>query len=58
MGEPEAMTARAASGDSADALLPRGDRRRALTGLDPELPVVLKYLGRWVLVILGEIPSA
>ncbi len=58
-GAPQLVAAAfAVAGDSADTLLPRGDWRRALTGLDPGLPVVVKYLGRWVVVTLAEIPSA
>ena len=58
-GAPQLVAAAfAVAGDSADTLLPRGDWRRALTSLDPGLPVVVKYLGRWVVVTLAEIPSA
>jgi hypothetical protein len=58
-GAPQLLAvAFAVVGDSADTLLPRGDWRRALAGLDPGLPVVVKYLGRWVVVTLAEIPCA
>ena len=58
-GAPRLLAAAfAVAGDSADTLLPSGDWRRALAGLDPELPVVVKYLGRWVVVTLAEIPPA
>ena len=48
----------AVAGEPGDTLLPRGDWRQALSGLDPELPLVVKYLGRWVVVTLAEIPPA
>ncbi len=48
----------AVAGEPDDTLLPRGDWRQALSGLDPELPLVVKYLGRWVTVTLAEIPPA
>jgi len=58
-GAPQLLAAAfAVAGESADTLLPSGDRRWALAGLDPELPVVVKYLGRWVVVTLAEILPA
>jgi hypothetical protein len=46
----------AVAGESGETLLPRGDWRFALQDVDPDLPVAVKYLGRWVVVTLGEIP--
>jgi len=58
-GAPELLAAAfAVAGDSGETLLPQGDWRRAPSRLDPELPMVVKYLGRWVVVTLAEIPSA
>jgi hypothetical protein len=53
---PEAA-AFAVVGERADTLLPRGDWREGAQDVDPQLPVTVKYLGRWVLVTLGEIPA-
>ena len=47
----------AVAGESGDTLLPGGDWRGGATGADLHLPVVVKYLGRWVVVTLGEIPG-
>lgn len=59
VGAPELLAAAfAVAGDSGETLLPQGDWRRAPSRLDPGLPVVVKYLGRWVVVTLAEIPSA
>jgi len=55
--EPEAA-AFAVIGEFGDTLLPAAGWREAAEGTDLELPVVVKYLGRWVLVTLGEIPGA
>jgi hypothetical protein len=48
----------AVTGESGDTALPAGDWRPALGALDPDLPVAVKYLGRWVVVTLAEIPCA
>lgn len=53
---PEAA-AFAVAGESGETLLPAGGWRAGAEGADPELPVAVKYLGRWVLVTLGEIPG-
>jgi hypothetical protein len=45
----------AVAGESGDTLLPLGGWGPAGSGLDPELPVAVKYLGRWVVVTLAEI---
>ncbi len=54
--EPEAA-AFAVVGEAGDTLLPRAGWRAGMGDADPELPVAVKYLGRWVLVTLGEIPE-
>jgi hypothetical protein len=54
---PEAA-AFAVAGESGDTVLPAGDWRGGAVGADPHLPVVVKYLGRWVVVTLEEIPGA
>ena len=53
---PEAA-AFAVTGESGDTLLPGGDWRSEAAAVDPHLPVVVKYLGRWVVVTLEEIPG-
>lgn len=47
----------ALAGESDDTQLPAGGWRTALAGADPHLPVVVKHLGRWVVVTLEEIPG-
>jgi hypothetical protein len=54
--EPEAA-AFAVTGESGDTLLPRAGWRAGAEQADPHLPVAVKYLGRWVLVTLEEIPA-
>ena len=54
---PEAA-AFAVAGESGDTLLPAEDWRAGADSADPDLPVVVKYLGRWVVVTLEEIPGA
>ena len=54
---PEAA-AFAVAGEPDDTLLPSGDWLGGAVGADPHLPVAVKYLGRWVVVTLEEIPSA
>jgi hypothetical protein len=54
---PEAA-AFAVAGEEGETLLPTGGWREGAEDADPELPVVVKYLGRWVVVTLGEIPGA
>ena len=53
---PEAA-AFAVTGESGDTLLPGWDWRGEAAAVDPHLPVVVKYLGRWVMVTLEEIPG-
>jgi hypothetical protein len=47
----------AVAGESGDTLLPRSGWCPARNDIDPELPVAVKYLGRWVVVTLAEIPG-
>jgi hypothetical protein len=47
----------AVAGEPGETLLPRPGWRTEAEGLDPELPVAVKYLGRWVVVTLGELPG-
>jgi hypothetical protein len=44
----------AVAGDPADSLLPSADPTAVLVGVDPDLPLAVKYLGRWVVVTLAE----
>ena len=55
--QPEAA-AFAVAGETEETLLPAGGWRDGAEDADPELPVVVKYLGRWVVVTLGEMPGA
>jgi hypothetical protein len=54
--EPEAA-AFAVIGEQGETLLPRAGWRAGAEQADPQLPVAVKYLGRWVLVTLAEIPA-
>jgi hypothetical protein len=54
---PEAA-AFAVVGEQGETLLPAGAWRQGAQGVDPQLPVVVKYLGRWVLVCLEELPAS
>lgn len=47
----------AGAGGSDDTELPGRGWRTGVAGADPHLPVVVKHLGRWVLVTLEEIPG-
>lgn len=55
--EPEAA-AFAVHGESGDTLLPGWGWRTGAQGIPADLPVAVKYLGRWVLVTFVEIPEA
>jgi hypothetical protein len=55
--QPEAA-AFAVTGETGETLLPAGRWQDGAEAADPDLPVVVKYLGRWVVVTLGEIPGA
>ena len=48
----------AVAGEPGDTLLPARRMAAGSERLDPELPLVVKYLGRWVIVTLAEIPPA
>jgi hypothetical protein len=48
----------AVAGEQGDTLLPEDGWQPASTGLDPETPAVVKYLGRWVVVTLAELGPA
>jgi len=54
--EAEAL-AFAVAGQTEETVLPAAGWREGVGDLDPKTPVVLKYLGRWVLVTAGEIPG-
>jgi hypothetical protein len=53
---PEAASF-AVAGVAGDTVLPEEGWRSGVTEVDPHLPVVVKYLGRWVVVTLEEIPG-
>jgi hypothetical protein len=53
---PEAA-AFAVTGEAGDSFLPGGAWRDGAEAVDPDLPLVVKYLGRWVMVTIGEIPA-
>jgi hypothetical protein len=55
--QPEAA-AFAVAGEAGETLLPAAGWPDGAEDADPELPVAVKYLGRWVVVTLGEIPGA
>ena len=55
--QPEAV-AFAVAGEAGETLLPVGSWREGAEDADQELPVVVKYLGRWVVVTLGEMPGS
>ncbi len=42
--------------DPAETVVPSAECRQTLAGIDPELPVVFKSLGRWVQLPLSELP--
>jgi hypothetical protein len=57
-GHEEILAAAVAiPGDGSDTVLPSAECRRALAGIDADLPVVIKHRGRWVLVLLSQLPS-
>jgi hypothetical protein len=45
----------AAPFDPADTVLPSAQSHRCLTGIDPELPLVIKQHGRWVMVQASKV---
>jgi hypothetical protein len=48
----------AVAGDPADTILPSAECRRSLAAVDPDLPVLVKKQGRWVLLLLSQLPSS
>lgn len=44
----------AVAGESAETLLPGSESYRVLAGIDPDLPLVVKYQGRWVMLPLSR----
>lgn len=47
----------ATTGPSAQTVLPSEESRRALEAVDPDLPLVVKYRGRWVVRSLSDLPG-
>lgn len=47
----------AVAGDSAETLLPSPESHQVLAGIDPDLPLVVKYQGRWVMLPLSRFTS-
>ena len=45
----------AVAGDSAETVLPSPESHRVLAGIDPDLPLVVKYQGRWVMLPLSRL---
>jgi hypothetical protein len=42
---------------SLPTLLPSDESRRALEAVNPDLPLVVKYRGRWVVKFLSDLPE-
>ena len=55
-GEEILAVAVASPSDPADTVLPSAESLGILAGVDPDLQVVFKQRGRWVMVSLSEIP--
>ncbi|MBN1629606.1 MAG: hypothetical protein JW990_07580 [Thermoleophilia bacterium] len=53
-----AAAAVAVANDPAPTVLPSAESRRCLADLDPDLPVVFKHRGRWVLLLLSQLPDS
>jgi hypothetical protein len=47
----------AVADDPAETVFPSDGSRQALAGIDPDLPLVVKQQGRWVLLLLSQLPS-
>ena len=47
----------AVANDPSSTLLPSAESRACLAGIDPDLPLVVKQFGRWVLVALSKLPD-
>ncbi|OFW57439.1 MAG: hypothetical protein A2133_06620 [Actinobacteria bacterium RBG_16_64_13] len=46
----------AVADDPAETIYPSAEIRGCLAGIDPDLPVVVKKQGRWVLLLLSQLP--
>ncbi len=58
-GDEEILAAAAAAPfDPADTVLPSAGSHRCLSGIDPELPLVIKQHGRWVMVPASKVTPA
>lgn len=56
-GDEEVVAAAIAAADDPSATVyPSAESHRCLAGLNPDLPVVVKQHGRWVLLLLSQIP--
>ncbi len=47
----------AVANDPADTVLPSAECRLSLAGINPDLSLVVKQHGRWVLLALSDLPS-
>jgi len=47
----------AVADEPSDTVLPSDGSRAVLAGIDPDLPVVFKHHGRWVLHLLSQLPD-
>jgi len=54
-GEKIVAAAVAVANDRSATVMPSQESRRCLAGLDPDLPLVVKQRGRWVLILLSEL---
>jgi hypothetical protein len=58
-GEADIVAAAVAvANDPAQTDLPSMESRQCLTDLNPDLPMVFKQRGRWVLLLLSQLPSS
>ena len=53
-----AAAAMAVVNDPAQTVLPGAESRQCLADVDPDLPVVFKQRGRWVLLLLSQLPDS
>ena len=53
-----AAAAVAVVNDPAQTVLPGAESRQCLAAVDPDLPVVFKQRGRWVLLLLSQLPDS
>jgi len=53
-----AAAAVAVVNDPAPTVLPGAESRQCLADVDPDLPVVFKQRGRWVLLLLSQLPDS